>query len=192
MGKYIAKLLLKLSGWKVNPIVPKEAQYSVMIAAPHTTNWDAYYTRLAFYILDIPMKVAIKDFWTNPPLGWLIKPFGGIGINRKPKVEGEKRQSYVEAMAELIKNNRPIAMVIAPEGTRKLSKQWKTGFYHTAVEANVPITFGYLDYKKKEAGVGGFVYPSGDMEKDMKVIMDFYRNISGKFPELFQLDERFA
>jgi 1-acyl-sn-glycerol-3-phosphate acyltransferase len=192
MGKYIARLLLKLSGWTVNPTVPKEAQYCVMIAAPHTTNWDAYYTRLAFYILDIPMKVAIKDFWTKPPLGWLIKPFGGIGINRKPEVKGEKRQSYVEAMAELIKNNNPIAMVIAPEGTRKLSKQWKTGFYHTAVEANVPITFGYLDYKNKEAGVGSFVHPTGNIEKDMKVIMDFYRNISGKFPEMFQVDERFA
>lgn len=191
MGKLIAKFLLGLSGWKVNPIVPQAAQHCVMIAAPHTTNWDFYYTRLAFYILDIPMKVAIKDFWVKPPFGWFVKPLGGIGIDRSPKKEGEARKSYVEAMADVINANERIAMVIAPEGTRKLVTEWRTGFYHTALLANAPITFGYLDYAKKEAGVGGFVQPSGDMQKDLEVVMDFYRNISGKFPDQFSLDIRF-
>jgi 1-acyl-sn-glycerol-3-phosphate acyltransferase len=82
-------------------------------------------------------------------------------------------------------------MVIAPEGTRKRVAQWRMGFYHTAVAAGVPITFGYLDYEKKEAGVGGVLYPSGDMAADMRYIADFYKNIKGKFPQNFQLDERF-
>jgi 1-acyl-sn-glycerol-3-phosphate acyltransferase len=192
MGKLIAKFLLKIAGWKVNPIVPKEASHCVMIAAPHTTNWDFYYTRLAFYVLDIPMKVAIKDFWMKFPFGLLVKPLGGVGIDRSPKQPGEQRQSMVEAMANVIQKTDNIAMVIALEGTRKPVKRWRMGFYHTALAADVPITFGYLDYAKKEAGVGAFIQPTGNVEADMKVILDFYKNISGKFPEKFILDERYV
>jgi 1-acyl-sn-glycerol-3-phosphate acyltransferase len=192
MGKLIARFLLKISGWKVNEIVPKQANHCVMIAAPHTTNWDFYYTRLAFYILDIPMKVAIKDFWTKFPFSLIIKPLGGIGIDRSPKKAGEQRKSMVDAMADVIQKTDNIAMVIALEGTRKPVKRWRMGFYHTALTAGVPITFGYLDYEKKEAGVGGFIQPTGNIEEDMKVIIDFYRNISGKFPEMFVLDERYV
>ena len=193
MGKFIARLWLKLAGWTVNPIVPKEANHCVMIAAPHTTNWDFIYTRLAFYILDIPTKIAIKDFWTNLfLLGPIIRALGGVGINRTPKKAGEQRRSMVEAMAEVIENTERIAMVIAVEGTRKPVSRWKMGFYHTAVLANAPITFGYLDYEKKIAGVGGAIHPTGDLEKDMKVVMDFYKDIVPKFPEKFLLDERYA
>lgn len=193
MGKFIAKLWLKLAGWKLNTDVPKEANHCVMIAAPHTTNWDFIYTRLAFYVLDIPMKVAIKDYWTKLFFfGSIIRSMGGIGIDRTPKKPGEKRRSMVEAMAEVIKERDNIAMVIAIEGTRRPVKEWRMGFYHTAVEAGVPITFGYLDYAKKEAGVGGAIYPTGDIHKDMKVILDFYKNITPKFPEKFVLDERYA
>lgn len=192
MGKFIAKLWLRLAGWKVNSNVPKESNHCVMIAAPHTTNWDFIYTRLAFYILDIPMKVAIKDYWTKLFFfGTIIRSLGGIGIDRSPKIPGQKRRSMVEAMADVIINNERIAMVIAIEGTRKAVKEWKMGFYHTAVAANVPITFGYLDYEKKEAGVGGFIHPTGDIAKDMKVILDFYKNIAPKFPKQFILDERY-
>jgi 1-acyl-sn-glycerol-3-phosphate acyltransferase len=192
MGKIIAKFLLKISGWKLNSNVPKEANHCVMIAAPHTTNWDFYYTRLAFYILNIPMKVAIKDFWVKFPFGLLVKPLGGIGVNRSPKQPGEKRKSMIEAMADVIKVNDEIAMVIAIEGTRKAVKRWRMGFYHTAVAANVPITFGYLDYEKKEAGVGGYIYPTGDIKKDMREILDFYQNIAPKHLNMFLLDERFV
>ncbi|MFK7947771.1 MAG: 1-acyl-sn-glycerol-3-phosphate acyltransferase [Saprospiraceae bacterium] len=193
MGKFIARLWLKLAGWKVNTTVPKEANHCVMIAAPHTTNWDFIYMRLAFYVLDIPMKVAIKDFWTKIFFfGWIIRSLGGIGINRSPKKPGEKRRSMVEAMADVIKKNDNIAMVIAIEGTRKAVKRWRMGFYHTALEANAPITFGYLDYEKKEAGVGGVVHPTGDINKDMKVILDFYKTIEPKFPDKFILDERYV
>jgi len=193
MGKFIAKLWFKLAGWTVNPVVPKEANHCVMIAAPHTTNWDFIYMRLAFYILDIPMKVAIKDYWTKMFFfGPIIRALGGIGINRSPKKPGEKRRSMVEAMAEVIENNDNIAMVIAIEGTRKPVKRWRMGFYYTAVEANAPITFGYLDYAQKIAGVGGAIHPTGDVQADMKIILDFYKSIAPKFPENFVLDERYA
>lgn len=192
MLKFIGRLLLKLHGWKVNENVPKEAQRCVMIAAPHTTNWDFYYMRIAFLVLGIPMKATIKDFWTQFPFGLIIKPLGGLGINRRPKNPNEPRKSYVEQMASFFEEYDKIAMVVAAEGTRSLVTEWKLGFYHTAKLANVPITFGYLDFKKKEAGVGGAIYPTDDMEADLKKVMEFYKNIAPKYPEKFSLDLRYA
>ncbi|MEM1320073.1 MAG: 1-acyl-sn-glycerol-3-phosphate acyltransferase [Bacteroidota bacterium] len=192
MLKWLAKFILRLSGWKMNEDVPAEAQRSVMIAAPHTTNWDGYYTRMAFFTIGIPVKIAIKDFWTKFPFGLLVVPFGGLGIDRSPKDPNKPRKSQAEQMAAFFKKYDRIALVIAPEGTRTLRKQWKTGFYNVAKMANVPITFGYLDYEKKEAGVGGPLYLSDDMEADMRKIMAFYKNITGKYPEKFSLDERYV
>lgn len=191
MLKAIAKLIFALSGWKVDENVPKEAQRSIMIAAPHTTNWDFWYMRLGFIVLQIPVRFTIKMEWIKSPLGWLIKALGGIGIDRRPKNPNEPRKSYTEAMKEIFDQHQQIAIVVTPEGTRKLRTKWKTGFYYTALAANVPITFGYLDYKKKVAGVGGFVHPTGDFEADMRKISAFYQKINGKYPELFSVDERF-
>ncbi len=193
MKKWIAKLFLFILGWKVDPVFPPEAQRSVMLAAPHTTNWDFFYVILAFWYLEIPMKVAIKDDWTKFPFGLFVKPLGGLGINRSPKVPGKKRPSQVDQMAAFFTKMDRIALVIAPEGTRKLRNRWKLGFYHVATQAGVPITFGYLDYEKKRAGVGALVlYPTGDIDADLPVVMDFYKDIIGKHPENFMLDERYV
>lgn len=191
MAKLLCRFLLWLSGWKVTDNIPPESTRCVMIAAPHTSNWDAYYLKLTAVVLEIPLKVAIKDTWTKGILGWFIKWMGGLGINRAPK-GGTKRLSQVESMANLFKDREKISLVIAPEGTRKRREQWKMGFYWVAKTAGVPITFGFLDYENKLAGVGSsVVHPSDDMNKDMQVISEFYRNIKGKFPENFQLDERY-
>ncbi len=85
----------------------------------------------------------------------------------------------------------PLAMLVTAEGTRKPSKRWKTGFYHTAMMAKVPICLSYLDYEEKEAGIAECFMPSGDMEKDMRYIMDFYKTKNAKFPENFALDTRY-
>ncbi|MEM1119881.1 MAG: 1-acyl-sn-glycerol-3-phosphate acyltransferase, partial [Bacteroidota bacterium] len=160
MGKIIGKFLFNLIGWKLDPNIPEEAKRCVMTAAPHTTNWDGIITRLAFYLLDVPVKIAIKDFWTKFPMGLFIKPLGGLGINRGPKVPNKPRRSQTDQMADFFKTYDDIALVIAPEGSRALRKEWKMGFYYVAKKANVPITFGYLDYEKKLAGVGGPLYPT--------------------------------
>ena len=193
MMKSFAIFLLRLSGWKVDLNIPKEADRCVMIAAPHTSNWDGYYVRVAFWVLNIPVKIAVKNYWTKGFLGWLTKPMGFLGIDRSKKDPNKPRKSQTEQMADFFKEYDRIAMVIAPEGTRKLRKEWKLGFYYTAKMANVPITCGYLDYKNKIAGVGDVVvYPSDDMEADLKKIMDFYKNIQGKYPEKFVVDHRFV
>lgn len=192
MGKGFAKLLLKLCGWKANPGYPPEATKCVLIAAPHTTNWDAFYLLLGMNALGIPMKFTVKDDWTKFPFGLFMKPLGGVGIDRSVPKGLTKRVSYVDQMANIINSRDVIAMVVAAEGTRSLRTKWKMGFYHTALKAEVPLCFGYLDYKKKEAGIGGMLYPTGDIAADMKVIHAFYENISGKYPEKFSLDQRYV
>lgn len=191
MRKSFANFLLSLTGWVVDYKLPAEASRCIMIASPHTTNWDLWYMRLAFFVLGIPMKFTIKREWTRFPFGLIIKPLGGLGIDRRPKKAGDARRSYTEVMQEFFQKHDKIAVVVTPEGTRALRTQWKTGFYYTALAADVPICFGYLDYKKKIAGVGGAIHPTGNYEKDMEKIMDFYVNINAKFPESFSVDQRF-
>ena len=178
-------------GWKANPVFPKEATKCVLMAAPHTTNWDTFYLKMGMWVLDIPMKFTVKDDWTKFPLGLFMKPLGAMGIDRSPK-KGVARASYVDQMVEIIKSKEKIAMVVAVEGSRSLRKKWKMGFYHTALKAEVPLCFGYLDYKKKEAGIGGVIYPTGNIAEDMKEINKFYEKIHAKFPEKFSLDERYS
>jgi len=187
----IAVFLLKLHGWTLDTTIPKESDRSVMIAAPHTTNWDFYFMMLAFWGLKVPVRFTIKDTWTKFPFGLITKPIGAIAIDRRPKQPGQPRKSYVESMIDIFKKHDRIAVAVTPEGTRALRTEWKMGFYHTAVGASVPITFGYLDYKEKKCGVGGVVYPTGNIAEDFKVINDFYRNIHPKFPELWSLDQRY-
>ena len=191
MMKFLARLLLRIFGWTLNEQVPQEAQRCIMTAAPHTTNWDYIITRMAFFVLGIPVKIAIKDYWTRFPFGLVVRPLGGLGIDRSPKDPSKPRKSQTEQMAAFFKQYEKIAIVIAPEGSRTLRKQWKLGFYHAACIADVPITFGYLDYSKKIAGVGGALHPTGDIEKDMPKLLEFYSTITGKYPSKFMLDERF-
>ncbi len=192
MGKTISKLLLWISGWKVKTTFPADVFRSVMVAAPHTSNWDAYYLKLATLTLGIPMRVAIKDNWTKGLIGLLIKPLGGLGIDRSPK-EGSRRLSQVTLMAQLFDQHHQLSLVVAPEGTRKKRDRWKMGFYWVAQEADVPIVLGFLDYKNKIAGVGDVVIqPGGDQNRDMALINDFYKDLIGKKPENFTIDPRFT
>ncbi len=191
MGRLLSRFLLWIAGWEADLKIPAESDRCVMIAAPHTTNWDAYFIRLAATVMGIPLKVAIKDSWTKGLIGPFIRSMGGLGIDRTPK-EGSKRLSQTQVMAQLFDTTDDIALAIAPEGTRKKRDRWKMGFYWIAHEANVPISMGYLDYKRKVAGVHHeVVHTTGDIEKDMKVINDFYRNIVGKYPENFSVDLRY-
>jgi len=186
MLKLIAKSIFSILGWKVVGSMPKELKKAVIIAAPHTSYWDFFYARLAFFIMDIPMKVTIKKEVVEAPLyGWLIRKLGAIGIDRNPKNGGLKSKiSMVDAMVNLLEERDHLIMMVTPEGTRKYVPRWKTGFYRVAEQAKVPIILGYLDYAKKHAGIGPVFEPTGDYDADLKIILDFYRSKTGKFPEL--------
>lgn len=192
MGKLIAKLIFWIFGWKLDDHLKADFRRCVMIASPHTSNWDFIFARAAFSLLDIPVRFTVKQEWTRFPFHLIMNPLGAIAIDRSPKKEGEQRLSMTEAMIRLFEEHKELVVLVTPEGTRSLRTKWKTGFYHTAVGAKVPIGLGYLDYKNKVAGVGKMVYPSGDMQKDMREIMAFYKDIPPKHPELFSIDEDYA
>ncbi|MCO5233462.1 MAG: 1-acyl-sn-glycerol-3-phosphate acyltransferase [Chitinophagales bacterium] len=189
--KFIFYILYRLKGWGMEGVVPKEAQKCVMIASPHTSNWDIVFASAAFQEMKIPLKFTIKKEWFRFPFNLLIGPLGGIPIDRSPKVPGEKRLSMVDAMANIFQGRESIAVMVTPEGTRKRTEQWKTGFWYTAKQAGVPICLGYLDYKKKRAGVGMVIWPT-DIEKDMATMMEFYDQITPCYPEKFSLDPRYT
>lgn len=189
---FLSKLYLKATGWNIDPNPPKELQgQCVIICAPHTSNWDFPITLAIMNVLKVKARYAIKKEIMGFPFGPILKALGGLSIDRRPKKEGEKKQSTVQAIAELFQKDQPLCLMIAAEGTRSLRKEWKTGFYYIALQANVPICLGYLDYEKKMGGFGKVVYPSGNLEKDMAEIMSFFIDKKGKHPQKFSIDHRF-
>ncbi len=188
----LAEQSLGLMGWEIDNHWDLDIDQCVMIAAPHTSNWDALYARLALKALGVNVRLTIKDSYMKLPFGPFVRAMGGIGIDRGAKQEGQERPSMVQLMSDLFKTHPKLVMLVTPEGTRAKQEQWKTGFYHVAVTAGVPIALAYMDYAKKKTGVGKIIYPSGDYEKDMTEIMAFYAEIRAKFPEKFSVDQRYS
>jgi 1-acyl-sn-glycerol-3-phosphate acyltransferase len=167
-----------ITGWRLGSQVAPGVKKSMMIAAPHTSNWDFLYARAAFFLMDVDVKLTIKREWVDTPvLGHLVKSLGGIAVDRS------RNNSLVDGMAQLFQQHEELVILITPEGTRAYQPKWRKGFYHTALQAGVPIQLGYLDYKNKEAGVGPCIYPTGDYEADLELIKAFYRTKAGRFPE---------
>ncbi len=179
MKKLFGKFVLALLGWKSD--FPKEYQVDkfVIIAAPHTSNWDLVYALAVFWKFDIPVKYFIKDSFTKGLHGPIFKALGAIGVNRS------KTGNLVHHAAATIQKMDRIALMVPAEGTRSKVNKWKTGFYHIARKANVPVALGYLDYKNKVAGVGDLVTLSPNFEEDMAKIEKFYSKITAKYPEKY-------
>ena len=181
----IAKLAakyLKMRGWQLVGEMPNVKQL-VMLAVPHTSNEDGWNAVMGILTLGIDVKLmGKKELFRIPVIGPFLKWGGMISIDR------HKKGSTLQATLEQFNQQDQLWLALAPEGTRSYTDKWKTGFYHIAVAANVPIALGYCDYKKKEAGVGKIIYPSGDMKKDMREIMAFYKHIVPKNPANFSID----
>lgn len=182
MMKLLSRFVFWITGWKVVGGWPKDLKKAVMIAIPHTSNWDLLYARAAFYIMDVPVRFTIKKEVMVGPLGWFIRALGGLSIDRQ-KVAGKRKQTYTEAMVEMLKKREELVIMVTPEGTRSYAKRWKTGFYHIALGADVPIVIGYLDYKMKHAGIGPMIQPNGNLEEQMEQMKEFGRQVTGKYPE---------
>ena len=186
----MCRFIFNITGWKASSDVPPEIKKCIIIGAPHTSNWDFWYCLATFRMYGLRIRFTIKNEWMRFPMGLFMKPLGAIGIDRSPRGPLNQRPSFVEAMTELFNNNDELIIVITPEGTRSKNDKWKTGFYHIAKAANVPICMGYVDYKKKITGVCKPFYPT-NYEEDMKMLMDFYKTITPKFPENFAVDKEF-
>lgn len=181
------------NGWTMDMNLPPEsAGQAVMLAAPHTTNWDFVYAMAAFRLMGLPVRFAAKSELRRIPfIGWLVGSMGAVWIDRSTNAQGN-RPSYVDAMANLFKEHPKLIVLLAPEGTRSRVTKWKTGFFYIAEKAGVPILTGYLDYEKKAAGVGPAIHPADGLDVVMQQVTDYYRNVKGKFPKKFAPDERYA
>jgi len=170
--------ILKLAGWKTGGEKPKDKKF-VFLAAPHTSNWDFPLGRLTSSKLEIPLKVLMKKSWFVFPFKAILLWLGALPIDRS------KGGTVIDSIVRMFNEKDEFVFAITPEGTRSFVEYWKTGFYTIALKADVPIVCGYLDYKKKETGVGPTIYLSGDREKDFEKIMDFYRTVHPRFDEKF-------
>lgn len=179
--KLLGRFLMKIIGWKLVGSYPPEIKKCVILAAPHTSNWDFVIGRFAYWALDVPVKFLIKKEAFDHPLGWAIVKMGGIPVDRN------KNNNLVGSVAEIFDEYDELNVIVTPEGTRKLAMEWKRGYYYIAQMAEVPIVMGFVDYKKKEGGFGPVLYPTGDYDKDFEFIKSFYKEKTARYPENFSL-----
>ena len=173
-----ARLVLKSFGWRVEGERPQAESY-VLIAAPHTSNWDFPLMLLFAAAFDIRIKFLAKHSLFQPPLGWFMRAVGGLPIVR------HRNSNVVEDMAATFDGQEALVMTVPAEGTRTRTDYWKSGFYHIARHARVPIVPSYLDFGQKRGGFGPALMPSGDISADMQYFRDFYAPMQGKFADQF-------
>jgi 1-acyl-sn-glycerol-3-phosphate acyltransferase len=172
----LALLLLKICGWKAVGKMPDKPKF-VMIVAWHTSNWDLFYGAIVALALKADVVFLAKRELFRRPFGALIRWLGGIPIERK------ESHHIVSQMIQKYNENERFVLAIAPEGTRHKVQYWKSGFYHIAYGARVPVLLTFLDYEKKCGGAGPLMDLTGDMEKDFEAIREFYSAVRGKYPE---------
>lgn len=167
-----------MTGWKPDGERPQPDRF-VLIAAPHTSNWDFLYLIAFAEYFEIPLSFMAKHTLFRPPLGWLMRGFGGIPVRR------HKRENLVTTLARLFEEHTHLGLAVPAEGTRAHVDYWKSGFYHIACAAKVPIVMSFLDYERKIGGFGPGFMPTDDLIADMDQIRAFYGDKKGKYPELF-------
>jgi 1-acyl-sn-glycerol-3-phosphate acyltransferase len=172
---------LRLNGWRVEGALPAGMPKCVLIAAPHTSNWDLPYTLMVAFVLRLNIYWMGKHSIFRAPFGPLMRWLGGIAVDRS------KSGNLVAASAAAITAaDGPLQLVVPPEGTRDKTRHWKTGFYYIALEARVPIVLAFMDYHRKVSGLGPVFTPSGDVERDMAEIKRFYAGIQGRNADQFE------
>lgn len=149
----------------------------VIIAAPHTSNWDFVIGLSVAFAIDIDAHWIGKHTIFRWPFGRLMRRLGGIPVNRS------KTTGLVPQVVQVFRENERFVLAIAPEGTRGKVERWKSGFYQIASQAEVPIVCAYFDYPTRTVGIGNVVRPSGNYEADLADIMSFYSHFRGKGQE---------
>lgn len=170
---WLGLMFLKILGWRVEGEIPSIKKF-VIIAAPHTSNWDFPITLAVAFALKIKIYWMGKTAMFRWPFGGLLRWLGGIPIDRS------RSHNVVDQSIQAFQERDQLIMVVPPEGTRKKVSYWKTGFYHIARGAAVPIVLGFLDYRRKTGGIGPTFFPTGRIEEDMRQIRAYYATITGK------------
>ena len=169
----LCRALLRLTGWRVAGTLP-DLPKLVLIGAPHSSNWDAVWA-LAFKVaLRLDIHFIIKNDYTKGALGPLVRGLGGIGIDRKAA------HDVVTQMRQQFAKRDKLWLGITPEGTRKKVTKWKSGFWHIARAAEVPVQLLYFHYPDKTIGIGPLMQLSDDLDADMARIREYYLPFQGK------------
>ena len=176
MFSRLSRWILTALGWEIHADFPNIKKY-VVIAAPHTSNWDFPLSIMAVKALQLDVCWIGKHTIFRWPFGWFFRKLGGMPVDRRQSL------NLIQQMTDLFDQSEHLIFALAPEGTRSKTDHWKTGFYHIARAANVPIALAYLDFAKKQVGVSKTFYPGDDIEEDFKLIREYYRDKRGKNPE---------
>jgi 1-acyl-sn-glycerol-3-phosphate acyltransferase len=170
-----AAWLLGLFGWTVE-LVPPPGPKCVLIFYPHTSNWDFVIGIVARTAIWLPVYWAGKDTLFRWPFGGLFRWLGGIPVNRR------ERTGLTERLAREFAQRKRFYLAIAPEGTRSRTDHWKSGFYRLALAAKVPLALAFIDYPRKEIGIGAYLDLVGDERRDLEAIRRFYADKTGRQP----------
>ncbi len=177
-----SNLFYLVGGWKVAGDFPLHAK-AVVLAAPHTSNWDGFWMVAAAGIYRVRLRWMGKASLGKGPLGWLARLAGLVPIDRS----GGK--DLVQSTVQAFEQSDQLLMAIAPEGTRGAVGEWKSGFYHIARLARVPIVFAVMDYGTRTVRISGEIWPSGDYEADLALIRTHYADARGKHAGRFSVGE---
>ncbi|GLP97812.1 1-acyl-sn-glycerol-3-phosphate acyltransferase [Paraferrimonas sedimenticola] len=175
MMRSFCQWLLARLGWRVTGQLP-EFQF-VMIVGPHSSNWDFIIGIIARFAVGRNIHFIGKHQLFIPPWGWLFRAMGGYPVNRA------KANNLVESAVELYASNPEFCLALAPEGTRSAVTRWKTGFYHIAKKAKVPIVCVGLDFGLKQVQLQAPIATSDDMSADMNRLLDYFRSVTPKYPK---------
>lgn len=171
-----SRRLLHLAGWRLILDVPR-VERGIVIFYPHTSNWDFVVGLLARFALNVPVTWAGKDNLFRWPFGSVWRGLGGIPVNRR------EHTGFVAQMIDAFGVRERMLLAIAPEGTRRRTEHWKSGFYRVAVGAQVPLVLGFIDFRRKEVGVGAMFMPTGDIGVDVARLRAFYDDKTGRHPQ---------
>lgn len=170
-----SRWLLARLGWTLVGQRPAPL-HTVMIASPHTTNWDFPMALLINWSLDLRMRWLGKQELFGPGAGWLLRRLGGIPIDRAAA------GAVVGDLIDLFPEGERMTIVVPVSGTRKHTDHWKSGFYRIARGAGVPVVPAFVDYTARTCGTGDPIELTGDVTTDMDRFRAFYDGIEGKYP----------
>lgn len=178
----LAARILRLCGWKLSVTVP-DVPKCIICVAPHTSNWDFLWGKLAYAAVGRKAEFLIKEEWFFWPMKYFFRAVGGIPVPRK------RGSALTDYLVERFRTAPQMNLAITPEGTRSRTSKWRTGFLRIAHSAGVPVMLGVLDYEKKLILIEDEFVPTGDIDADMAAIKRFYRPFKGKHPENFSTEE---
>ncbi len=164
------------TGWSTILARPVPAR-CVIVFFPHTSNWDFVVGLLAKWAIGLEVRWIAKDSLFGTPLAPLLRRWGGIPVNRR------QRSGMVGRLCSELAAQDTFRVVIAPEGTRSRTEGWKSGFYRLALAARVPLGLAYIDYRRREVGIGAWIRLTGDEATDMAAIAGFYRDKAARRPD---------